>query len=105
MLIAAILLICAPALAADECAYLSKAGDRIAFLDDGQKSVILTRKGQSGIACSWAITPDGPHPADIVCEDGTSDGYFFASSDYKADNQDLLIFLDDVWYRRCFEPA
>lgn len=96
----ALFLVCGfPALAAN-CPYLNGSGDAVTFVDDGENTVTLKRGGTTA-TCTWMITPDGPDAADIACDDGTRAGYFFAADALGATNRNLLVFNEDVWFRRC----
>lgn len=103
--ITAFLLIGAPALAEEACSYVNAQGERIQFLNDGQNSVTLYRPNEKTLACSWAVTPDQDYGADIICEDGLGGGYFFGAPTVDGDGQGLLLFLEQVRYKRCYEPT
>ena len=91
--------------AAAQCNYVNGGGDTVRFVENGENSVILAVKGRSPVGCSWALTPDSLAGADIVCADGTEGDYFFGAPALGGDGQGLLIFLGDIWYKRCYEPA
>lgn len=97
----AALLICSSPAFAENCLYLNDANDRLTFVDNGQNTVTIDRSGGRKLLCTWAITPDGPDDADIACDDGTRAGYFFSPDALGATNQNLLVFDDVVWFRRC----
>lgn len=101
ILVTAVLaLISATALGA-ECDYVSRSGDRLAFLDDGENTIRLTEAAGADLLCSWAATPDGPDVQSIACENGTEDGFFWMSAEPSGTTRDILVYDGQPWYTDC----
>lgn len=96
ILVAVLLVGTSPALA-ENCPYVNEAGDRVAFLDDGENTVTIER-ATGAAACDWARSEDGPT---IACDDGSRLPFWFIPATRGGTSQDILIYADDAWYRSC----
>ena len=103
--LAAMLIAFAPPAFAADCEYISGFDYGSArFVDDD--TVILETYFQTDgpESCGYDIGDESANT--ITCASGFTEQFSFASPTLGGeDSEALLILLDHVWYRRCYEPA
>lgn len=95
-----LIVLSSPAFAAN-CPYVNDTGDRVTFVDDGENTVTVVRTDGTKTTCSWGVTGEIMPYEDIACADGTKAGFFFGSPMRSGNNQNLLIWGEDIYYRDC----
>ena len=104
-LIAVVLVALASPVLAKNCPYVNNTGDMVSFVDDGENTVTIKYANGAQTNCTWGVTGEISPVQDIECLDGTKAGFFFGSPTRNGDDQDLLIFGEDIYYRTCLQGA
>ena len=85
---------------ADECLYITEAGDKLQFLDNGENELTLTLSGAEPEICIHLMADNG-HPR-IYCDEFSGLAGDFT---YTTGNREALSFLGLEWRRKCFVPV
>ena len=90
--------------------YRNDSGDRLAFVSDGENTVIYAPAKKAAQTCDWARLGDDGYTPSIDCGTGQLQSHFiFAGSRVATMDQGLLVLLDtqDVFYLEpvCAAPA
>lgn len=103
ILIAGLLALSTPTIAAEECNYISKLG-KFSFVADGpiDQTVRLELAGHPTEICEYV--PGDDSGGEAICPSGVNDSLL--GTDWNGNvGDDVVVFLDQKWVKNCFEAV